>query len=149
MIQQKQPDLHRVSMSHQQQPKPAKMPGEVLCHASLNKGKISKGARPKKCCKARNADMPSLSVGYYAYALQTSHALSWVSVSKTLHESTSAKCHVSLLQESITWDNQKFPLWFLNAKWCKRTHPTMGSATPKQIDLSYIRKVTYKRWELD
>ena len=55
-------EMAQVSMSDQGQP--GKIPGEVLCCASLSEVKISEdeGLRPMKRCKASNARAPSPSV---------------------------------------------------------------------------------------
>ena len=99
MTQQKQPGLPWIGMSQQEGLGSAGMPGEVLCHASLTKVKISEDMRPKKHCKARYASPPSLTVESYLYSLQISSVLPrvlpqqntmWVCLSKTPLESVSA-----------------------------------------------------------
>lgn len=62
--QQKQPDLHWISMSQQEWPKPARKPG-VLCRAPHKAVKICEDARPMKWCTTSYASTLSLSVGSY------------------------------------------------------------------------------------
>ena len=61
--------------SQQEQPEPVRMPGEVLCRASINEVKIRGDRRPTKPSKASYASTPSLSIESYLYSLQTSHVL--------------------------------------------------------------------------
>ena len=80
MIQQKQPGLHCIGMNQPDCLGQAGTPG-VLCHASLNKVKVSKdeNLRPKKHHKDSYASLLPLSVESYLYFLQMSHVLPWVS----------------------------------------------------------------------
>ena len=84
--------------SQQEQPEPVRMPGEVLCRASINEVKIREDRRPTKPSKASYASTPSLSIESYLYSLQTSPVLPWVlpqqnttrvCISKTPSESAS------------------------------------------------------------
>ena len=90
-------------------PGPARMPREALCCASLNKVKISEGARPMKHCMATYTSALSLSVGSYLYSLQTSCVLSLVS--KISHESvshdTTRNFHLTLLLWVSKWSSKR------------------------------------------
>ena len=97
MIQQKQPRFCQVTCKLEW-PGPARMPGEVLCHASLNKVTSSKDERPTKCCKASYAS-PVIAESYLC-SLQTSHALPWVSP----QQSAMWVCFSKTPRESVTAD---------------------------------------------
>lgn len=103
-------------------PKPAGMPGDVPCRASLNEVKIREDSRPMKCCKASYASTPPLSIDFY---LSLQHLVS-------SHRSASAKHHVSLYPvtqpDTFTWVLFDIPdvdhLWlyqwycsFTNSSW--------------------------------
>ena len=123
-IQQKQPDLHQISISKHKQEwtESAGLPGEVFCCASVNKVKISEDMSPRKCCcKTGCTSALSLSNEAFLYSLKISHVLSQVLPQQTSHESASAR-HDGSLHHMTT---RKFHFSFVSLEnsntWCFHT----------------------------
>ena len=66
------PQPNQLNTSQQKEPGPPGTPGEVLCHASLNKVKISEDSRPRSLAKlAMHASLHHCPFESYLYSLQT------------------------------------------------------------------------------